>query len=340
VPAPGSSGRRRPRLARALAAATVALALVGPVAADQRYVIAFANLTEEPGVTIEGTGFTGREVHQSFVLAARGHPVDLVFYDNAGDCKRAAANAEDAIARKVDVFIQYCHDAQANATVAARLKSAGIRALAVNEPMPDAPLYTIDNAAAGRVAGDALADFATRSWAGQPLEAVIVGPMSARGVPARAKGVQERLAQRLPSARVTALDTGGNVAQVSPLLGKALAARPGSKILVAALDDTTALATKSALETLGRLSDAAIVSQGLDRTIHGGMSDRKEIDPANRGSIVLGSVAFYLDRLGYELLPLALRMLRGEPVPARTVTPHRLVTAANVFIEYPPYDMQ
>ena len=77
----------------------------------------------------------------------------------------------------------------------------------------------------------------------------------------------------------------------------------------------------------------------MDRTIHGGMNDRKEIDPANRGSIVIGSVAFYLDRLGYEVLPLAMRMLRGESLPARVTTRHTLVTAANVFIEYPPYDM-
>jgi hypothetical protein len=32
-------------------------------------------------------------------------------------------------------------------------------------------------------------------------------------------------------------------------------------------------------------------------------------------------------------------MLRGESIPPRTVTPHRLITATNVFIEYPPYDM-
>jgi len=81
------------------------------------------------------------------------------------------------------------------------------------------------------------------------------------------------------------------------------------------------------------------VSHGLDRSVHGGVNDRKEIDPANRGSIVIGSVAFYMDRYGYEILPLALRMLRGEPVPPRTVTAHRLVTAANVFLEYPPSDM-
>jgi hypothetical protein len=34
-----------------------------------------------------------------------------------------------------------------------------------------------------------------------------------------------------------------------------------------------------------------------------------------------------------------MRMLKGETVPPRTVTRHLLVTAANVYQEYPPYDM-
>ena len=135
------------------------------------------------------------------------------------------------------------------------------------------------------------------------------------------------------------METQGNPAQVGPLLAKVLASHPSTKILVAAMDDASALAAKSALESAGRLPDGAIVGQGVDRSVHGGMNDRKEIDPSNRGSIVVGSVAFYLDRYGYEVLPLAMRMLRGETVAPRTVTAHRLITAANVFIEYPPYDM-
>jgi ABC-type sugar transport system substrate-binding protein len=191
------------------------------------------------------------------------------------------------------------------------------------------------------VAGQALAQFALRSWRGQPTAAVVVGNLSATAdrVPERAQGVTEALAQRLPAVKVTALDTHGNPAQVAPLLGKFLAAHPSGKLLLAATDDTTALAVKSAVEAAGRVHDAAIVSHGVDRTIHGGMNDRKEIDPNNRGSIVIGSVAFYLDRYGYEVLPLAMRMLRGESLPARVTTRHVLVTATNVFIEYPPYDM-
>ena len=106
------------------------------------------------------------------------------------------------------------------------------------------------------------------------------------------------------------------------------------------MSDPLALAAKQTLEAAGRAGDAVIVGQGLDPSIHGGQSDRREIDPNNRGSIVFGSVAFYLDRYGYEVLPLALAVLRGERVPARTATRHVLVTASTVWREYPPTDLQ
>lgn len=339
-------GRRRRRVRGPLwiVVAAVAVILIGigpPASAQRRWVVAFANLTEEPGVTLEGTGFTGPEVRESFTLAARPYPIDLVFYDNRRDDVRAVANTEAAIARRVDLYVQYHRGAAANATVAQKLKAAGIPVLAVNDPVPGAPLYALDNVAAGRVAGEALAQFAARAWSGQPTVAVVIGRVSAAAerVPERVRGVTDALRERLPGTRLTTLDTQGNPAQVAPLLGAFLSANPSRKVLIAATDDATALAAKAAVETTGRARDAAIVGQGVDRTIHGGINDRKEIDPTNRNSIVIGSVAFYLDRLGYEVLPLALRMLRGEPVPSRTLMLHKLITAANVFIEYPPYDM-
>jgi len=323
------------------AAAAAVLAHRVAIGQERRYTVAFANLTEEPGVTLEGTGFTGREVRESFALASRRYPVDLVFYDNQRDNARALANAEDAIARKVDLYILSHRDPATNATIVEKLRAAGIPVLAFNHPAADAPLYTIDNAAAGRVAGDALGAFAMRTWSAQNKVAVVVGPLGAQaeGVPERVQGVTEGLKRHWPSARVTMLDTQGNPAQVASLFGKLLQAQPSSKFLIAATDDATALTARSALESAGRLSDAAIVSHGVDRSIHGGINDHKEIDPNNRGSIVIGSVAFYLDRAGYEVLPLAVAMLRGQAPAARTVVPHRLVTATNVFIEYPPYDM-
>jgi len=310
-------------------------------AQERRYTVAFANLTEEPGTTLEGTGFTGRDVRESFVLAVRRYPIDLVFYDNQRDPRKALANVEDAVARKVDLYIQYLDDPATNIKVGQRLRGAGVGVLAINTPVPDAPLYTMDNRVAGRIAGEALSEYGGRNWRGLPTIGVVLGHLQAQAhrVPERAQGATEGLKRHLPAIRIIPVDTQGNPAQVAPLLAKVLASHPSTKILVAAMDDASALAAKIALESAGRVPDGAIVGQGVDRSVHGGMNDRKEIDPSNRGSIVVGSVAFYLDRYGYEILPLAIRMLRGETVAPRTVTAHRLITAANVFIEYPPYDM-
>ena len=73
----------------------------------RRYKIAFANLDETPGVTLEGLGFTGEDIRRSFELAARTLPVDMVYYNNAGDPDRALKNAEAVIAAKVDLLIEY-----------------------------------------------------------------------------------------------------------------------------------------------------------------------------------------------------------------------------------------
>jgi hypothetical protein len=34
-------------------------------------------------------------------------PVEMIYYDNAGDDERALANADDAIDRNVELFIEY-----------------------------------------------------------------------------------------------------------------------------------------------------------------------------------------------------------------------------------------
>jgi ribose transport system substrate-binding protein len=310
-------------------------------AEPRRFRVAFANLNEEPGARVDGLGFTGAEIRRSFELASRSLPVDMIYYDNGGDVEKALGNARDAVSSKVDLLIEYNSDAKANAEIGRLLKSAGIPVLAVNHPVSGAPLYTADNIGAGRIAGQALGKFAKENWSDQTLVAAILGDVSDPGaaVTARIQGVTEGLRQELPDLSPVQLDSAGHPVRAGGVLAKFLAAQTRRKVLVATLDDASALAAKSAVETAGRTSDCVIVSQGADRSIHGGASEKKEIDPANRGSIILGSVAYYFDRYGYEILPIALRMLQGEQVPPQTSTKHILISAKNVFLEYPPYDM-
>lgn len=307
---------------------------------ERRFRVAFANLDETPGTTLEGLGFTGAEVRRSFELAARTLPLDMTYLDNGGDPARAVANAEAAIAARVDLLIEYGPDAETNAEIARKLAEAGIPALAVVTPLPGAPLYGPDNHEAGRIAGRALAAFARENWPGEPLSGVVIGDLAAPGpaVGERLRGLTEAVREALPTLEFARLDTGGQPVRADALLAKFLRTRSG-RLLIATLDDPAAVNAKNAIEMNRRQSDCIIVSQGLDRSIHGGASEKKEIDPNNRGGVVLGSVAYYMDRYGYDVLPLALRLLGGERVPPRTATRHMLITAANVFREYPPFDM-
>ena len=323
-------------------ATATTLATPGIVAAQQRrFAVAFANLTNDPGARFEGLGFSGEEVRSSFVLAARSLPIDLILYDNAREQAKAVANAEDAVQRKVDLYIQYCDDPAANDDVARRLAAARIPVLAVNYPVGNAPLYAADNHEAGRIAGEALGKFALTTWPGRVLAAAILGAVKdpATAIQARVAGITKGLNRQLPNVAPFQLDSGGHFLEAQTQLRRFLAKESGAQILVATLDDATALAAKMAVETVGRVPDTVIVSQGCDPTVRGGANSNKVIHPNNRNSVVLGSLAYFLDRYGRDVLPLALKMLRGENVPARTFTSHVLVTASNVFRIYPPIDM-
>ena len=328
--------RRRPLLAGLLASG------LGPARAEtRRFSIALANLDETPGVTLEGLGFTGADVRRSFELAARSLPMDMHTFDNAGDPDRAVANAKAAIEARVDLLIEYNADTDANAEIARLLAVAGIPAIALVDPLPGAPLYGPDNRAAGRIAGRALGEFARDNWADAQVLGVLIGDLADTGAANsdRVQGIGDGVQEVLPGLKFARLDTGGQSVRADALLAKFLLTQRGQRMLIAALDDLSAVYARNAIEMNRRQSDCIIVSQGLDHNIHGGASEKKEIDPNNRGSVVLGSVAYYMDRYGYDVLPLAMRLLSGEQVPARTVTRHRLVTASTVFREYPPFDM-
>src|SRR3954452_20369141 len=122
----------RPVLQRRLFLAGLLACSIRPARAERRrFRIALANLDETPGTTLEGLGFTGQEVRRSFELAARTLPVDMVYFDNAGDPARAVANADAALASKADLLIEYNADADANAEIARHAAAAGMPVLAL-----------------------------------------------------------------------------------------------------------------------------------------------------------------------------------------------------------------
>ena len=268
--------RRRPLLAGLLASRTGRI-----MAKPRRFRIAFANLDETPGVTLKGLGFTGVDVRRSFELAARMLPVDMLYFDNAGDPRRAVANANAAIAARVDLLIEYNADVDANAEIAHHLAAAGIPAIALVDPLPGAPLFGPDNRAAGRIAGRALGAFAQDTWPNERVLGVLIGDLSDQDIAItdRVEGIAEGIHEVLPALKFTSLDTGGQPVRADALLTKFLLTERSQRLLIATLNDLAAVYAKNAIEMNRRQSDCIIVSQGLDRNIHGSISEKKSSIP-------------------------------------------------------------
>ena len=62
-----------------------------------------------------------------------------------------------------------------------------------------------------------------------------------------------------------------------------------------------------------RQSDRVVVSHGVDPNFHGGTSEKKELAPNRRGSVVLGEIADYIDRYGYDVQPLTCGFSPAKP---------------------------
>jgi ribose transport system substrate-binding protein len=56
-----------------------------------------------------------------------------------------------------------------------------------------------------------------------------------------------------------------------------------------------------------------------------------------KGTRLIGSVPYFPERYGEELLPLALAILQKKPVPSSVFIKHELITPRNVGLVYPAH---
>jgi ribose transport system substrate-binding protein len=91
-------------------------------------------------------------------------------------------------------------------------------------------------------------------------------------------------------------------------------------LVILSFNDDAALGALEAARHLGREGDVTIVGQGADRRVRSLM----EIP----GCQIIGSTAFLPEQYGPRLVELALKILRGEPVPPAVYMNHSFLKAA------------
>ena len=92
-------------------------------------------------------------------------------------------------------------------------------------------------------------------------------------------------------------------------------------------NDEAAVGALLAAQEAGRAADTVIVGQGGDRRV------REEI--RRWESRLIGSTAYMPENYGAKLIDLALKILRGEPVPPAVYSDNVFIHAGNIDTYYP-----
>lgn len=273
-----------------------------------------------------------RIVTDSLLSAASLADIDLVVLNNQLSSRVALENAKRFIAEKVDLVI----DSQINANVAsqigARFLDAGIPFIAVDIPHPGCFYFGADNYKAGRIAGCHLARWALRNWKGRVEQVIYLG-VDAAGplLNSRLTGMCDGLNECMPDSKKILTyhyDTkGGQFDATLDTIRKHLRRHKVKHVLIGAVNDSTALAALQAFREMGLEEESAIVGQDA------GIEARQELRrPPTR---LIGSVAYFPETYGAQLIKLALEILEKKHVPPAVFTQHELVTPENVDKIYP-----
>ena len=275
-------------------------------------------------------GFS-RAVTESLQRSASMVDIDLLVLDNQDSPKVALRNADTFVRERVDLVVESQTDIRIAGQICSRFGEASIPVIALEIPHPRTVFYGANNSQAGLIAGRYLARWAEAHWQGHADELLLLELPKAGQVPnarilGSMLGVLERLVW-LSERQIKILRTSGHYENTVALTRSYLRRSRAEKILVAAINDPCALGALQAFRDAGREEHCAIVGQNASAEAHAEL--------ARKGSRLIGSVGYFPERYGEGVIPLALDLLAGKPVPRATFIRHEMVTSANLRAFYP-----
>ena len=273
-----------------------------------------------------------RDVNDSVHRVAAREHLQLIAVNNRYSAKTALHNADLLIKEGVSLVLEFQTYEHVAPIISSKFLEANIPVIAIEIPHPGAVFFGADNYRAGMIGGRALGRWAKENWNGDVealllLELPIAGPLPQL----RITGTLAGLNQVLPGVEmrpVTHLDGKGEFDHSLDAVRKYLRRTPPKRTLVAAVNDPMALGALRAFEEAGRSHLCAVMGQNAIRAA------REEL--RRPGTRLIGSVAYFPERYGEELMPLALAILQKNPVPASVFVKHELITPKNVGLVYPP----
>ena len=269
-------------------------------------------------------------VAQSVVAAAAAAGVELLILDNRYDPDVAIQNAEEFVAKRVDLALEFQVEERVAPRIAHIFKKADIPLVAIDVPHPNATYFGVDNFEVGFEAGSMLAQYALRKWKGKVDWVLGVGFSEAGSfVQSRITGAFDGIRNRLPELaadRFVQLDGRGMRQHSQLAISDVLRGRrKGERFLVATATDSSALGVLDAVRAAGRESDFAVVGQDCIPEAIEEMRSGK--------SALVGSISHEVETYGPRLIQLGIALLRGYTVPPYNYVRHKAVTPETLGAE-------
>ena len=269
-------------------------------------------------------------VTQSVVAAAAASGVELIVLDNRYDPDIAIQNAEEFVAKQVDLVLEYQVEEAVAPRVAHIFKKAGIPLVAIDIPHPNATYFGVDNFESGYEAGALLAQHALVRWKEKVDWVLGVGFAEAGSfVQSRISGAFDGIRERIsyiPPERYVQIEGRGMREPSQHAMTKFLAGRrKGERILIATATDSSALGILDAARQQGVEADIAIASQDCIPEVLDEMRSGK--------SAIIGSVSHEVESYGPRLIQLGISLMRGYTIPPYNYVHHRVVTPETLGVE-------
>ena len=290
-------------------------------------VFGFANLQRDMSF--------GIKVEKSIERNAEAAGIELLIADNRLDGPTAMANAESFARRRADFVIEFQTDVNFGPAVMQHFDRKMIGVGAIDIPMPGATFFGANNPRSGFMGGSYLAQGAKVRFGERALKEgyLVVGELPQSGViPAmRTEGQIAGFRASLPEFsldRIIRIDTKNTLQYSFQQMGNALGRIPlGAPILITAINDQSVSGMLRAVQQKGREADVLVVGNGAD-----------EQETMVGEEAFVASVAYFPERYGNYLIPIALMRLAGHRVPQAVAVQHVMVTPANICEFYPEYE--
>lgn len=275
-----------------------------------------------------------KSVQDQWKLAG-GDPDKLYYADNQYDATIGLKNADIMLAKKPSVLINFQFDSKVNSIIAVKFGQANIPIIAVDVPTPSAPFMGVNNFQVAYMAGEEAVKLVEEMGGIDKIDNIILGQFPAGGevLMLRSEGFYQAFADKygadIVDPKTIRFDGGaGEAEQANKAMTDVLSKIPKAEVVaLTSINEQTMSGIISAIQTAGRWDPEKwiIITQGCDAT------GQQQL----RDGLTDGSIAYFPEHYGEYLIPGAVALMNGQPVPAFMYVENQVITKDNVDEFYP-----